>query len=192
MGVPVRCERVGEWAPILSKFYVDMQRWSFALQMRILQSYTADAAFEGVSERSAMESRHVFAQMLHDDGCISPEEWQLYLDWYGSSGLDVESSCARPLHYVYVRAPVDVLMGRIARRNRACETTVTREYLSRVESYYEQFLHILQKQPRCTVTVVDGTQSPVAIADAVARAIGVGGGATPTPGSPLGHATAGR
>jgi deoxyadenosine/deoxycytidine kinase len=57
----------------------------------------------------------------------------------------------RPDLLLYLQAPVPVLMARIQRRARSIETGLTADYLSLLESYYEEWLGSFNLCPVLTI-----------------------------------------
>lgn len=79
-----------------------------------------------------LEKDLLFAEVTLDDA-----ELALYQEVYRR----VAPRAPRPDLVVYLQAPVDVLMKRIASRGRDFERPVTRDYLERVAEAYARFFH---------------------------------------------------
>ena len=144
-------EPVSEWQTIvddsgvniIEKFYADQQEYSFAFQMmayisrlaslkRAIESQTKDTIF--VCERSLWTDRHVFAQMLHDEGKIENIKFQIYLKWFGEFIKDYPLDAI-----IYVTTEPELCSERIAKRNRQGET-IPLEYLQRCHEYHTKWL----------------------------------------------------
>jgi deoxyadenosine/deoxycytidine kinase len=63
----------------------------------------------------------------------------------------VVNNLPRPDLLLYLQAPVPVLMERIRRRGRSIETGITEEYLSLLESYYDEWLATFDLCPVLTI-----------------------------------------
>ncbi|MCC6631152.1 MAG: deoxynucleoside kinase [Gammaproteobacteria bacterium] len=74
----------------------------------------------------------LFARMTLED-----EEYNLYRQVYERLAIDPP----RPDLVVYLQAPVDVLLDRIARRGIAHEGLIDRTYLTRLNEAYARFFH---------------------------------------------------
>jgi deoxyadenosine/deoxycytidine kinase len=61
------------------------------------------------------------------------------------------NSMPRPNLLIYLKAPVTVLMDRIRRRARTMETGITTEYLSLLDSFYDEWLGAFDLCPVLTV-----------------------------------------
>ncbi len=82
----------------------------------------------------------LFARMILDD-----EEYGLYRQVHERLAIDAP----RPDLVVYLQAPVDVLLDRIARRGIAHESLIDRAYLTRLNEAYARFFHAYD-EARCS------------------------------------------
>jgi deoxyadenosine/deoxycytidine kinase len=80
----------------------------------------------------------LFARMTLDD-----EEYGLYRQVHDRLAIDAP----KPDLVVYLQAPVDVLLERIARRGIAYETLIDRGYLTRLNEAYARFFHSYEQSP---------------------------------------------
>jgi deoxyguanosine kinase len=85
-----------------------------------------------------MEKDRLFARVTLDDA-----EYALYEQLY--SKLDIKSP--KPDLVVYLQAPVDVLLERIARRGVDYEQHIDRHYLERLNQAYARFFHEFATAP---------------------------------------------
>ncbi len=139
--------------PYLPDFYADMRTWSFHLQIYFLghraQQYL-DASRDQRSvifDRSIYEDAHIFARALHHMGNLGERDYLAYRRLFN---LVVES-LPRPNLLIYLRAPVPVLMERIRRRARNMETGISAEYLTLLDSYYDEWLGAFDMCPMLTI-----------------------------------------
>jgi deoxyadenosine/deoxycytidine kinase len=80
----------------------------------------------------------LFARMTLDE-----EEYGLYRQVHERLAIDAP----RPDLVVYLQAPVDVLLDRIARRGIAHESLIDRGYLTRLNEAYARFFHAYSDSP---------------------------------------------
>ncbi len=80
----------------------------------------------------------LFARMILDD-----EEYGLYRQVHERLAINAP----RPDLVVYLQAPVDVLLDRIARRGIAHESLIDRAYLTRLNEAYARFFHAYEEGP---------------------------------------------
>ncbi|NOY97914.1 MAG: deoxynucleoside kinase [Chloroflexi bacterium] len=139
--------------PYLSDFYADMHTWSFHLQIFFLghraEQYREAARDprSAILDRSIYEDAYIFARALHHMGNLSERDFLAYRRLFD---LIVEG-LPRPGLLIYLKAPVDVLMERIRRRARNMETGITAEYLSLLESFYDEWLGPFDLCPVLTI-----------------------------------------
>jgi len=139
--------------PYLPDFYADMRTWSFHLQVFFLghraEQYleVAQDARSAILDRSIYEDAYIFARALHHLGNLSERDYLAYRRLFN---LVVES-LPRPDLLIYLKAPVDVMMERIQRRARDMETGISAEYLSLLDSFYDEWLGSFDLCPVLTI-----------------------------------------
>lgn len=155
-GYDVYQEELTGWGWCLAEYYKDQKRWAFTLQMAILQSMTdrfAKIRKSGLPivfvERSP-EAGVLFTQNSFFNGNLTENELDLYQKMY--NGVNWGS-------YVVVKlsTPVEECFERIKKRNRACENTMTIEYVSHLDTLYSKM----------DCVSVDGTQSSIELANSI-------------------------
>jgi len=143
--------------PYLSNFYADMRQWSFHLQVFFL-GHRAKQHLDlwqdprsAIIDRSIYEDAYIFARALHHLGNLNETD---YLSYRNVFDLVVRSLPA-PALLVYLKAPVPLLMERIRRRARNMETGITEDYLSLLDSYYDDWLKNFDLCPVLTIRTDD-------------------------------------
>ena len=143
--------------PYLSEFYDDMRKWSFHLQVFFLghraEQYlrAANDTRSAILDRSIYEDSYIFARALHHLDNLNERDYQSYRRLFNL----VTRSLPRPDLLIYLKAPVDVLMARIERRARGMETGITTEYLSLLDSFYDEWLNHFDLCPVLTIRTDD-------------------------------------
>lgn len=139
--------------PYLSDFYGDMHAWAFHLQVFFL-GHRAEQYLEAVKDarsaildRSIYEDFHIFTRALHHMGNMAERD---YLSYHRLFDL-VVAGLPRPDLLIYLKAPVRVLIQRINRRARNMETGITADYLSLLDSYYDDWLEGFDMCPVLTI-----------------------------------------
>ena len=139
--------------PYLSDFYADMGMWSFHLQVFFL-GHRAEQHIElahnpqsTIADRSIYEDAYIFARALHHMGSLSERDYQAYRRLFDI----VTNSLPSPDLLIYLKAPVPVLMERISRRGRKMESGITDEYLTLLESFYDDWIDIFDICPVLTI-----------------------------------------
>lgn len=126
--------------PILGKFYHDRKRYAFPLQIfflnrrfRMLKEAQAKKV-SSVMDRS-IYGDVIFAKLLHDEGDMEKDEFDLYQDLLTNMLDHIEA----PKLMIYLRADVDTAIDRIEKRGRDYEQIVERDYWERLNREYEAY-----------------------------------------------------
>jgi len=127
---------VVEENPFLPLFYQDRRRYAFKVQVFFLLSRFRQLAplrqkplFGGVVADYLLDKDPIFASLN-----LEGPEWDLYLELYREPAPKVPP----PDLTVYLRAPVPVLLERIARRGRPFERGMDPAYLEALSEAYER------------------------------------------------------
>ena len=128
--------------PYLADFYQDMRAWAFHLQIFFLghrvRQYLDLAASpqSAILDRSIYEDAYIFTRALHHLGNITERD---YLSYRRVFDLLV-GTLPPPDLLLYLKAPAKVLLARIRKRGRPIEADIGLEYLSLLESYYDEWM----------------------------------------------------
>jgi deoxyadenosine/deoxycytidine kinase len=143
--------------PYLGDFYADMHAWSFHLQVFFLGhragQFLEQAALPQsvILDRSIYEDAYIFARALHHMGNLSERDFLAYRRLFDL----VVCGLPAPDLLIYLKAPVSVLIDRIRRRARSIETGITHEYLSLLESFYDEWMETFDVCPVLTIRTDD-------------------------------------
>lgn len=156
---PVERWQGGFAANLLDRFYSDMPRWSFTLQ--ICAFVTRAQAIANlpqqdkiiVFERSIYCDRHVFAKNLHQQGAMDETEWALYVHFWDY----FKESVPTPDAILYLHTPAEECFRRLQQRGRAEEHNIPLAYLQQLEAHHDEWLLKPDVAER-PVIVLDGTQ----------------------------------
>jgi deoxyadenosine/deoxycytidine kinase len=159
--------------PYLPDFYTDMRAWSFHLQIYFLghrASQYLEAANDPRSvilDRSLQEDAYIFARALHHMGNLSERDYLAYRTLYNL----VIDSLPAPNLLIYLKCPVNVLMDRIERRARNIETGISAEYLTLLDTFYNEWLNAFDLCPVLTIRTddLDYVHQPIALEIVVER-----------------------
>ncbi|MCL4264226.1 MAG: deoxynucleoside kinase [Anaerolineae bacterium] len=129
--------------PYLPDFYADMARWAFHLQVFFI-GHRAGQHLElygdtrsAIADRSIYEDAYIFARALHHLGALTERDFHAYRHTFDL----VVNGLPRPDLLLYLKCPVSGLMARIQQRGRAMESGITADYLSLLESFYDEWLY---------------------------------------------------
>jgi len=143
--------------PYLPDFYADMRSWSFHLQVFFLghraQQYLEMASLPQsvILDRSIYEDAFIFSRALNHLGNLNERDYLSYRRVFDM----VVDKLPPPDLLIYLRAPVSVLIERIRRRARSIETGITPEYLSLLESFYDDWMQTFDVCPVLTIRTDD-------------------------------------
>lgn len=165
----IRPEPVHTWQEELQLFYEDPDKWALPFSLRVLLSHKANAT-EGVEphslaiiERCPISTRHVFTQLLFNDGTMPAHHWNLFREYYDILGWEPGEQDV----ILFVDTPVDKCLERIQGRGRDAEDRIDVHYLRRIEFQYYNVL----KFCAATVISVSGDAPPGHVAAAAVAAI---------------------
>ena len=128
---------------ILSKFYGNQEKYSFAFQMmayisRLSLLKKAIKEHPGaiiVTERCLETDRHVFAKMLYDSGKIEEVEYKIYLRWFDDFNEEVKIN-----KMIYLKTLPETSYYRIEKRSRDGESSISLDYLIACDVYHQTMI----------------------------------------------------
>ncbi len=140
--------------PYLADFYSDMKTWSFHLQVFFLGHRAKTHRYlsthhptSSLLDRSIYEDAEIFVRSLHALGHLSERDVNAYQSVYDQ----ILGGLPAPNLLIYLRASVATLLERIRKRARGIETGITADYLSLLNSYYEQWMAEFDLCPVLTI-----------------------------------------
>lgn len=129
---------VFEENPFLSDFYADRARYAFQTQIFFLLSRYRQQheVVSQILERDSLVSDYLFAKdRLFAHLNLDGDELAVYEHMHAALGEKIP----RPGLVVHLRANTDVLMNRIAVRDRSYERSMSRQYIDDLRVAYERF-----------------------------------------------------
>jgi len=139
--------------PYLPDFYADMGQWSFHLQVFFLghraEQHIKSHASNGsaILDRSIYEDFFIFSRALRQLENMSERDYTAYKRVFDL----IIKGLPSPDLLIYLWAPVEVLLERIRSRGREIETGITKDYLSLLESFYDEWLINFDRSPVLTI-----------------------------------------
>jgi deoxyadenosine/deoxycytidine kinase len=128
--------------PYLGDFYQDMDAWSFHLQIYFL-GHRAQQHLElvagntsAIADRSIYEDLKIFARALYQQGSLSERDYRSYQRVFQLIAKDLPE----PDLMIYLIAPPEILLERIGKRGREIESGITLEYLTLLDSFYDDWM----------------------------------------------------
>jgi deoxyadenosine/deoxycytidine kinase len=158
-GLQLALESVDEENPWLETFYSspeNMRTYALHLQLHFLATrFAGMRRMRGlggswVLDRTWYEDAEVFAYGHYEQGLLSREEWQLYRKLY--SELLFAPAARPPRLLIYLYAPLDTILTRIAQRGRPKERETPREYWEQLHARYGKWITAFR---HCPVLFID-------------------------------------
>jgi len=128
--------------PYLGDFYQDMDAWSFHLQVYFL-GHRAQQHLElvndsrsAIADRSIYEDVKIFARALYHQGSLSERDYRSYQRVFQL----IADHLPEPDLLISLIAPPEILQKRIQERGRAIESGISLEYLTLLDSFYDDWM----------------------------------------------------
>ena len=143
--------------PYLADFYRDMRTWAFHSQVFFLthrlriHRQLLDHPTSVIQDRSVYEDAEIFAENLYRQGMMAPRDYRTYRALYEV----LVEFLPPPDLVIYLRASVDTLLARIAKRGREYERDISRGYLAQLNALYEEWVQHFSLCPVLTVPADD-------------------------------------
>lgn len=132
--------------PFLERFYQDPRHGALPTQLfflfqrvQLVETMRQTDMFDQVRVSDfLLEKDRLFAGVTLDE-----DEFKLYEHVYNKLSVDVPV----PDLLIYLQAPVEVLMARVAQRGISYEQLIKREYMERLMEAYARFFHEYDESP---------------------------------------------
>jgi deoxyadenosine kinase len=145
LDVPVYYEPVID-NEYLADFYADMKKYSFPLQIYLLNKRFRQhqqiiwQGKGGVQDRTIYEDS-VFAKMLRDANLMEERDYRTYIELFNN----MANFMRKPNLIVHLDVTPEESLERIRMRSRSCESTITLEYLTNLHKAYEEFIQEISR-----------------------------------------------
>tara|TARA_B100000242_G_scaffold293154_1_gene270389 strand:+ start:356 stop:985 length:630 start_codon:yes stop_codon:yes gene_type:complete len=141
--------------PYLDDFYKSMKDWSFHLQIFFLNSRfnqiqkISESNNVVIQDRSIYEDYEVFTKTLYDSGVLMEREFNNYKRLYNT----ILKYINEPDLLIYLRnLNIDKIISNIDKRSRKFEKSIDKEYLKKLNIYYENWI---KKHPHEKILTID-------------------------------------
>ncbi len=141
--------------PYLDDFYKSMKDWSFHLQIFFLNSRfnqiqkISESNNVVIQDRSIYEDYEVFTKTLYDSGVLMEREFNNYKRLYNT----ILKYINEPDLLIYLRnLNIDKIISNIDKRSRKFEKAIDKEYLKKLNLYYENWI---KEHPQDKVLTID-------------------------------------
>jgi 2-amino-4-hydroxy-6-hydroxymethyldihydropteridine diphosphokinase len=138
--------------PFLPKFYEDMERYAFPLEMSFLadryQRLQDDIAQFDLFKDFVVSDYDVFKSLIFAKVTLSSEEFMLYKKVFDL----MYRNLTKPGLYVYLYQNTERLLEHIKKRGRDYEQKIPADYLDKINKGYLQFI---KSQPEFNIRIID-------------------------------------
>lgn len=158
LGLPLVKEIVEE-NPFLDKFYQDMDDWSFQLEMFFLcnrYKQLEDSVLPKLAlGQAVMSDYHIVKNLIFSERTLQGIKRDKYRQIYEVLTGDLP----KPNIILYIRADLDVLLGRIAKRGRSFEEGIPADYLQQLIVDYDAAMSFLaERDPSVKIIPINGNE----------------------------------
>ena len=179
-GLQLALESVDADNPWLESFYSGpdgMKAFALHLQLHFLATrFASMRRMRGLGgswilDRTWYEDAEVFARGHFEQGLLSKEEWQLYRRLYAEL---LHAPAARPPRLlIYLYAPVETILARIAERGRPKERDADRAYWEQLHGRYSKWIETFRHCPVLFIDVreYDLFKDPAGAAEGIASRV---------------------
>lgn len=123
--------------PYLNRFYTDIERYSFPIQIEFLANRFKQWKKVQKSTKNTVCDYFFYKDEIFAQMNLKGEDIKLYRRIYNLMSQHIKP----PDYLIYLSANPDVLMERIRKRGRRYESPITYEYLYRLCKYYEEYMN---------------------------------------------------
>ncbi|MCB0461025.1 MAG: deoxynucleoside kinase, partial [Flavobacteriaceae bacterium] len=126
--------------PFLPKYYADMERYAFPLEMSFLadrfQQLTDDLAQFDLFKNFIISDYYIFKSLIFAQVSLPKEEYVLYRRMFDILYKEI----TKPDLYVYLYQNTERLLENIKTRGRDYEQNIPQEYLEKIHLGYSNFI----------------------------------------------------
>ncbi len=150
-------KEIVEENPFLDKFYQDMDDWSFQLEMFFLCNRYKQLEETVIPRLEAGEQviadYHIYKNLIFSERTLKGIKKDKYRHIYHVLTDDLP----KPDVILYIRADLDVLLARIAKRGRSFEEEMSSDYLQQlIEDYDTAMASLAEREPGTVIIPIDG------------------------------------
>lgn len=126
--------------PFLPKYYADMERYAFPLEMSFLadryQQLTDDLAQFDLFKNFIVSDYYIFKSLIFAQVSLPKEEYNLYRRMFDVMYKEI----TKPDLYIYLYQNTERLLENIKKRGRDYEQNIASDYLDKIHQGYSNFI----------------------------------------------------
>jgi deoxyguanosine kinase len=145
--------------PFLGKFYTDIKEWSFQTEMFFLcNRYKQLEDIHKnylVQDQAVVADYHIMKNIIFAERTLSDYQFQKYRQIYDILTIDMPT----PNVIIYLRASLDTLLYRVAKRGREIEKQMSAAYLQQLLEDYEKAMEYFKlANPHIPILTFNGDE----------------------------------
>jgi deoxyguanosine kinase len=150
-------KEIVEENPFLDKFYQNMDDWSFQLEMFFLcnrYKQLEDTIIQYIEKgKPVISDYHIYKNLIFSERTLKGTKRDKYRQIYHVLTDDLP----KPDIILYIRADLDTLLARIAKRGRSFEEGMDKAYLQQlIEDYDDAMSSLAAREPSTIIMTIDG------------------------------------
>ncbi|MFE4714722.1 deoxynucleoside kinase [Paenibacillus sp. NPDC056722] len=150
-------KEIVEENPFLDKFYQNMDDWSFQLEMFFLcnrYKQLEDTITQYIEKgKPVISDYHIYKNLIFSERTLKGTKRDKYRQIYHVLTDDLP----KPDIIIYIRADLDTLLARIAKRGRSFEEGMDKAYLQQlIEDYDDAMSSLAAREPSTIIMTIDG------------------------------------
>ena len=150
-------KEIVEENPFIDKFYQNMDDWSFQLEMFFLcnrYKQLKDTVSEFIDKgKPVISDYHIYKNLIFSDRTLKGIEREKYREIFHVLTDDLP----KPNVIFYIKADLDTLLKRIAKRGRSFEEDIDQNYLQQlIEDYEAAMASLAIREPATRIITIDG------------------------------------
>ncbi|MCF6348191.1 MAG: 2-amino-4-hydroxy-6-hydroxymethyldihydropteridine diphosphokinase [Flavobacteriaceae bacterium] len=138
--------------PFLPKYYADMERYAFPLEMSFLadryQQLTDDLAQFDLFKNFIVSDYYIFKSLIFAQISLPKEEYTLYRRMFDVMYKEI----TKPDLYIYLYQNTERLLDNIKKRGRDYEQKIAPDYLEKIHQGYSNFI---KTEPNLNTLIID-------------------------------------
>lgn len=159
----------------LDKFYADMKKYAFETELYLLRKrwkqqkdIVESLKSKGVIQDRTIYEDLVFYMTLKESGMLTDDQYNTCIKYF----INIIKLIYKPNVIIYLKVSPDVLLERIKKRGRENEKGVNKEYLMKLEKYYNDiYINISKTIPVIVVNWNKDSKDITADAEKIAQLI---------------------
>jgi len=141
--------------PFLPKYYADMERYAFPLEMSFLadrySQLSEDLAQFDLFKNFIISDYYIFKSLIFAQVSLSKEEYALYRRMFDIMYKEI----SKPDLYIYLYQDTDRLLQNIKNRGREYEQDIEPEYLEKIHRGYLSFIKTEERLETLIINISD-------------------------------------